>query len=741
MSDEPLPPGWVIVEIEDCLLPYPNGKRIRQGWSPQCEAHPAESHDDWAVLKTSAIQDGKFVEEENKKLPPNLEPRTQLEVQAGDILITCAGPRARCGVTCLVRSTRPRLLISGKMYQLRADLRIIDRHFLELFLRDSGTRKKIDEMKTGISDSGLNLTHDRFRTLKVPLPPLAEQKRIVAKIEELFSELEAGEESLRAARRQLGVYRQSILKQAFEGKLTETWRAENPDKLESPAQLLARIQSARLARYEEALKKWESHSRSDILPKPAKPRFPSPATALESEVLSGLPGLPAGWTWTKMEGTCDIVRGGSPRPAGDPKFYDGEIPFLKVADLTRVEGPYVDNYTSTIKPAGLQKTRYVEPPVLLISNSGATLGVPRICRIAATFNDGIAAFLDLDPQSHRYFYYFWTSKTAALRNIDQGAAQPNLNTDLLKTYPIPLCSLPEQQEIVRLLDEQFEAIERNEREIDAALKRSEALRQAILKKAFTGQLVPQVSTDESASTLIARIRGERVSAPSNSSRRNTTLTPAAIPAQPADDLFPEIVSFKPLGKTDLQAGIVALAIEHFEQHAHFLGHTITEKIVHLADYIAELQLDRQPVKDAAGPNDFLKAKKVEHRAEAKGWFSVTHEGAIYRYHAGRNMPALLDDTRRTLGSKLSIIRKLLDALNHMDTKSVEVFATVFAAWNNLLLKKASVTDEAIVTEARENWHKRKLEIPRKRFFDTIASINKTGFVPKGSGQLVAAPKP
>jgi len=185
VSNETLPPGWAMIEIEDSLLPYPNGKKIRQGWSPQCEDHPAQSHDEWAVLRTSAIQDGSFVDVENKKLPEHLEPRPHLEVQAGDILITCAGPRARCGVTCLVRATRPRLLISGKMYQLRADPKIVERQFLELFLRESRTRKKIDEMKTGISDSGLNLTHDRFRTLNIPLPPLTEQKRIVAKIEEL----------------------------------------------------------------------------------------------------------------------------------------------------------------------------------------------------------------------------------------------------------------------------------------------------------------------------------------------------------------------------------------------------------------------------------------------------------------------------------------------------------------------------------------------------------------------------
>ena len=91
-----------------------------------------------------------------------------------------------------------------------------------------------------------------------PVPPLNEQRGIVAKIEDLFSELDKGVENLEKAREQLKVYRQAVLKHAFEGKLTAQWRADNKDTLENPEQLLARIKQARSARYDQRLQEWKA---------------------------------------------------------------------------------------------------------------------------------------------------------------------------------------------------------------------------------------------------------------------------------------------------------------------------------------------------------------------------------------------------------------------------------------------------------------------------------------------------
>ena len=208
---------WVQVNIESVFKKLDNGKEINQGWSPQCKNYPSSSEDIWGVLKTTAIQKNEFWDHENKELPKDKEARAHLEVKAGDIILTCAGPRNRCGVACTVTKTRPKLLLSGKMYRFRPDERVMTTEFLTFFLQTQESWSEIDKMKTGTSDSGLNLTQGRFRKLPIKIAPLPEQRSIVTKIEELFSDLDKGVADLKKAQDQLKVYRQSVLKKAFEG--------------------------------------------------------------------------------------------------------------------------------------------------------------------------------------------------------------------------------------------------------------------------------------------------------------------------------------------------------------------------------------------------------------------------------------------------------------------------------------------------------------------------------------------
>jgi type I restriction enzyme S subunit len=340
------------------------------------------------------------------------------------------------------------------------------------------------------------LSGKAFADLPLCLPPLPEQRAIVSKIEQLFSELDNGISNLKLAQEQLKVYRQAVLKKAFEGEFTKKWR-EQQTNLPDAGKLLEQIKREKVAK--------------------AAGKKVKPVNSLTEVELNELLKLPESWKWVKIGELCDVVRGGSPRPAGDPKYYGGEIPFLKVADLTRNDDVYLKKYEYTIKEAGLNKTRLVEQNTLLLSNSGATLGVPKICSFKTTFNDGIAAFLDLAEESLVYHYYFWLSKTKELRAINQGAAQPNLNTDIIANYPFPLCSLPEQQAIVQEIETRLSVCDKIEQDIETNLEKAEALRQSILKKAFEGKLLNERELAEvrgaedwgPAEVLLEKIRTEK----------------------------------------------------------------------------------------------------------------------------------------------------------------------------------------------------------------------------------------
>lgn len=223
--------------------------------------------------------------------------------------------------------------------------------------------------------------------------------------------------------------------------------------------------------------------------------------------------IPLGWEWCRIVSLADVVRGGSPRPAGSPIFYDGSIPFLKVADLTRESSIYVKSFSSTIKEAGLSKTRLVEAGTLLLTNSGATLGVPKICTFETTFNDGVAAFLSLDERLKLYVYWFFCYMTDLYRNINQGTAQPNLNTDIIKMTLVPIPPYKEQIRIVEELGNISPIIKHYEKAQDELDELNESIpkliKQSILQEAIRGKLVPQLAEEGTAQELLEQIKEEK----------------------------------------------------------------------------------------------------------------------------------------------------------------------------------------------------------------------------------------
>jgi len=275
---------------------------------------------------------------------------SQQYIAAGDIIFAMSsGSKHLVG-----KSAKARVAFNGSFGAFCGLLRAtveINKNFLFYVFQSSEFRRSISEVSKGSNIN--NLKREHILDFEFSLPPIPEQHRIVAKIEELFSELDKGVDSLKTAREQLKVYRQALLKHAFEGKLTAQWRAENSDKLETATALQQRIQTERQERHHQQLADWEAKGKQG-----SKPKAPKPLPPLSAEELAELPELPAGWVWVKLGELTWSVKDG---PHFSPKYVEVGVPFISGGnvrpdgiDFSKQSRSHKNCTKSYVKDASLQ---------------------------------------------------------------------------------------------------------------------------------------------------------------------------------------------------------------------------------------------------------------------------------------------------------------------------------------------------------------------------------------------------
>lgn len=174
-----LPDGWEWRRLGELI------ESIDAGWSPACSSEPA-APGKWGVLKTTAVQCLEYREYENKSLPVNKSPRPQLEVKAGDILITRAGPKNRVGISCLVEKTRENLMISDKIIRFHLISEDISAKYISLCLNYGVTSLYLENSKSGMAESQMNISQDILKMAPVAIPTTHEQLKIIDKINEMM---------------------------------------------------------------------------------------------------------------------------------------------------------------------------------------------------------------------------------------------------------------------------------------------------------------------------------------------------------------------------------------------------------------------------------------------------------------------------------------------------------------------------------------------------------------------------
>lgn len=431
--------------------------------------------------------------------------RARQRLKAGDVLVSMTRPNLNA--VALVPAKLDGAIGSTGFHVLRSKYMVPQYLY---FLVQS--QEFIDAMCAGVQGALYPAVRPSdIGAFSMRVPPHAEQTRIVDKLEELLSDLDAGVAELKAAQKKLAQYRQSLLKAAVEGKLTKAWRAQHGEPEESGTQLLARILRERRARWEaKQLAKFEARGKAPA--KGWKNKYPEP----EAADSSSLPSLPRGWVWATVDQlTTECSYGTSVKCS----YKSNGVPVLRIPNVARRE-LNLDDLKFANEPLHLAAQDYVAQGDILVVRTNGSIGlVGRAAAIDAPLNGDFyfaSYLLRLRPVERtvvpRWLSAFlgssagrvWIEKRAA-----SSAGQHNISLSTLLTLPIPLPPIAEQHEGMAALGTALEVAGASESDTATSLKQCAAQRKNTLQAAFSGQLVPRDPNDEPAGLLLERIRAER----------------------------------------------------------------------------------------------------------------------------------------------------------------------------------------------------------------------------------------
>jgi len=503
-----LPRGWQWVRLQDLASSDPRAITDGPFGSNLKSEHYTTTGP--RVVRLENIGHGSFIDKPAHISQAHYERLSRHAISAGDLVIAILGsplPRA-----CRIPESLGPAIVKADCIRFQADPALVDGRYACWWINSTEPQKAAEDSIHGVGRPRLGM--DNVKGLLVPLAPRPEQARIVAKIDELFSDIEAGEKALERAELLVKRYRQSVLKAAVTGELTKDWRSKNLARLKKQkktgADLLADIlKKRRLA--------WETSELAKLTAKGKAPkddkwksRYVEPAAPKTDD----LPNLPEGWVWARLDAIA-VLAGGVTVDKGRKPKDPTTLPYLRVANVQRGFLALQDVKEITVEADDARDLILCEGDVLFTEGGDRDkLGrgwvwhgeLPRCIHQNHIFR--------ARPFSVNLFPEFISHHGNVIGPkyfSDEGKQTTNLASiglSKLRSFPIPIPPDEELHQVMSALERMLSIADHQINELAIARSAASALKQSILKSAFSGKLVAQDSADESAAVLLDRIKAE-----------------------------------------------------------------------------------------------------------------------------------------------------------------------------------------------------------------------------------------
>ncbi|MCP5347102.1 MAG: restriction endonuclease subunit S [Gammaproteobacteria bacterium] len=482
-----LPENWAQGQIKDLVA-------IRNGYA--FKSKDFNTVDGVPVIRQTNLS-SRVVNFNNPKFLPYvfLDEFESYKINKGDVLIGLSG-----SIGNLSRYTQDEPALQNQRTGLLVEKVPDGIKYVEYYLQL--IKKDLLDAAKGVAVQ--NISSKTIEDWRMPIAPLPQQKHIVAKIEQLFSHIDAGIEALKKAKQLLKQYRQSVLKAAVTGELTKEWREANKDNLEPASQLLERILKERRQKWEE--QQLEQFTAKGKMPKDDKWKEKyKPASECDIDYqnafLSGI-NLPHGWALCSLDQLSKLITDGDHNP---PKRVESGIPHLTARNIVNGELDFTSCTYLTEEGFAQTRNRYDPMPGDVLITCVGTIGriaiVPENVIFSADRNLAVTR-LKVELVLPRYIEFLLNSP--GIQNLllagSGSTAQPHIYLRQIRALPIPLPTISEQTRIIESVENRTISFNRLLAELEHQLFRADINKQSILASAFSGQLLEESCLSESSAS-------------------------------------------------------------------------------------------------------------------------------------------------------------------------------------------------------------------------------------------------